>query len=83
MYSIVQQSIRRYKVFPPSGNILPVSFKNRLYKGEANGKECDNNAQAETPLVINSLSVPDNNSCCSTLEVTGMGKAHFKNIVQT
>lgn len=81
IYSILQQSVRRQRVFSPSGNIPLVSFKNRLYKGDANSKDCDNNAQAETPSVINSLSGPDNNSCCNTSEVTGMGKAHLKNIV--
>lgn len=83
MHSIFQQSIRRYRVFSPSGNIPLVSFKNRLYKGHANSKDCDNNAQAETPSVINSLSGPDNNSCCSTSEVISMGKAHLRNIGRT
>lgn len=78
MYCILQQNIRRYKVFSPSGNIPLVSFKNRLYKGDANGKDRDNNAQAETPSVINSLSGPDNNSCCGTSEVIKHGQGSLK-----
>lgn len=36
--SVLQQSSSRHRVFSP-----PASFKNRLYKGDANGKECDDN----------------------------------------
>lgn len=36
--SILQQSSSRHRAFSP-----PVSLKNRLYKGDANGKECDDN----------------------------------------
>lgn len=58
-----------------------VLFKNRLYKGDASGKEHDDNIQAESPQLSTACLALTTIAVCSTLEVTGMGKAHLRNIV--
>lgn len=51
-----------------------MSPKNRSHKRDTEGKDCDNGAEGEHPSVTNSLSGPDNSSCCSLSQVTGTAR---------